>query len=100
MAQSKIPKGYQGTYGTASDGTSTLIMVSRNVDLTAQNKSNKKGVTTMASKPKANTAANNNFKPDFRKYSDMNSGEQAAFRQGAKTVENKVKENLGFKKPR
>jgi len=31
---------------------------------------------------------------------EMNEGEQAAFKQGAKTVENKVKENLGLKKPK
>ena len=49
-----------------------------------------------------NTANNNDngFTPTFRKYNDMNKGEQDAFRQGAKTVENKVKENLGLKKPR
>ena len=38
------------------------------------------------------------FTPTFRKYGEMNSGEQAAFRQGAATVSNKVKENLGLKK--
>ena len=51
---------------------------------------------------KANTATakNGNFTPTFKKYNSMNTGEQAAFRQGAKTVENKVKEKLGFTKPR
>lgn len=42
----------------------------------------------------------NGFQPTFRKYKDMTEGEQAAFRQGAKTSENKVKERLGFTKPR
>lgn len=45
-------------------------------------------------------AKDNGFQPTFRKYSSMNKGEQEAFKQGAKTVENKVKENLGLKKPR
>ena len=42
------------------------------------------------------------FTPTFRTYASMNQGEQDAFRQGAKTVENKVKTNLGLvykKKP-
>ena len=43
---------------------------------------------------------NGGFTPTFRKYADMNSGEQAAFKQGAKTVENKVKQNLGLTKPK
>ena len=42
----------------------------------------------------------NGFQPTFRKYKDMTESEQAAFRQGAKTSENKVKERLGFTKPR
>ena len=41
--------------------------------------------------------AKKEFTPTFRRYDDMNSGEQAAFRQGATTVSNKVKENLGLK---
>lgn len=40
------------------------------------------------------------FQPTFRKYKDMTESEQAAFRQGAKTSENKVKERLGFTKPK
>ena len=57
-------------------------------------------------KPKTNTASrnanagDNGFTPTFRKYSDMTEGEQAAFRQGAKTSDNKVKERLGLSKPR
>jgi hypothetical protein len=42
----------------------------------------------------------NNFQPTFKKYADMTPGEQATFRQGAKTSENKVKERLGFIRPR
>ena len=53
---------------------------------------------------KANTAkatsGNSTFTPTFRKYTSMNEGEQAAFRQGAKTTENKVKERLGLTKPK
>ena len=48
--------------------------------------------------PKAQT--NTGWQPTFRAYLSMNEGEQAAFRQGAKTVENKVKANLGFTKPK
>lgn len=51
------------------------------------------------SKPKADTKAkiDSNFTPTFRKYETMNKGEQDAFRQGAATVSNRVKENLGLK---
>lgn len=42
----------------------------------------------------------NSFTPTFRKYKSMNESEQAAFRQGAKTTENRVKEHLGFKRPK
>jgi len=56
--------------------------------------------TTTSKKPAANTGSNTNFQPTFRKYNDMSPSEQAAFRQGATTVGNKVKENLGLRKPR
>ena len=48
----------------------------------------------------AKTKNDSTFTPTFRKYADMNGGEQAAFRQGAYMVENGVKERLGLKKPR
>jgi|GEM_PF-1588814 len=52
----------------------------------------------MATNAKAKSAPKKEeWQPTFRRYDDMNEGEQAAFRQGAKTVENKVKENLGFR---
>ena len=57
----------------------------------------------MSNKKATKPAANNNsgnFTPTFRKYESMSEGEQQAFRQGAKTVENKVKGNLGFLKPK
>ena len=47
---------------------------------------------------KQTAAKSNDFKPTFRAYKSMNDGEQAAFRQGATTVSNKIKENLGLKK--
>jgi hypothetical protein len=66
-----------------------------------------KGANSMADNKKStgkSTAPANNgsggFTPTFRKYADMSDGEKAAFRQGAKTSENKVKERLGFTKPR
>ena len=34
MANPKIPKGYQGTYARAADGSATLIMVSRSDSIT------------------------------------------------------------------
>lgn len=43
---------------------------------------------------------NKPFQPTFRKYKDMNDGEKAAFRQGATTVDNSVKERLGLKPSR
>jgi len=55
------------------------------------------------SNKKANsaTAKSGNFTQTFRSYkTEMNEGEQAAFRQGAKTVENKVKDRLGFMPPK
>lgn len=105
MANQKIPKGYQGVYAKNADGTDTLIMV-------MSEKSTKgatpKGANKMAkntNKPTAdngnqNNNSGNNFQPTFRKYSDMSDSEKAAFRQGAKTSENKVKERLGFTKPK
>lgn len=41
MASNKIPAGYQGTYGKASNGSPTLIMVSKSESITG-NKENKK----------------------------------------------------------
>jgi len=49
---------------------------------------------------KKNSGNGGNFTPTFRKYRDMNDSEKQAFRQGAKTSENKVKERLGFTKPK
>ena len=93
----KIPKGYQGTYAKNSDGGSTLIMV------TSEQKISKKGATKMA-KPTTKPAPANNggkpFTPTFKKYADMNKGEQEAFKQGASMVNNNVKERLGLKKPK
>jgi len=65
--------------------------------LTQNSQNLNKGVSAIPSK-QANSA--NNFKPTFKKYGSMNEGEQAAFRQGAKTVENKVKGHLGFLPPK
>ena len=48
MANPKIPKGYQGTYARAADGSATLIMVSRS-DSIADNTTKKE--QTMADKP-------------------------------------------------
>ncbi|MCM1437671.1 MAG: hypothetical protein NC131_00465 [Roseburia sp.] len=52
MANPKIPKGYQGKYGTAADGSPVLIMVSRSDYATDENKSKKEH------KPMANNNAN------------------------------------------
>ena len=94
MASPKIPKGYQGVY---ADGGKTLVMV------TTEKSISQKGVNSMAKNtntPAAPVAANNGgFQPTFRKYADMTQSEKDAFRQGAKTSENKVKERLGFIRP-
>jgi hypothetical protein len=52
-------------------------------------------------------ANSKNNKPDekpfvstYKSYKSMTPGEQNAFRQGANTVSNKVKENLGLRKPK
>lgn len=107
MANPKIPKGYKGLYAKNSDGKDTLIMVMSEKPTTG---AAPKGADTMADKkstggkPAADSgnqnSNGNNFKPTFRKYKDMTESEQAAFRQGAKTSENKVKERLGFTKPK
>ena len=99
MGNPKIPKGYQGHYAKNSSGDLTLIMV------TNEQTNSKKGVNTMAKDTKkpapANSGGNNNgFTPTFRKYSDMSKGEQEAFRQGATTANNGIKERLGLKKPK
>jgi len=57
----------------------------------------------MATKTKASTksapvAGDRSFTPTFRKYESMTPGEQEAFKQGCKTVGNKIKENLGLKR--
>jgi len=49
---------------------------------------------------KKTAAKNANFQKTFRSYKSMNEGEQAAFRQGATTANNSIKEKLGLKKPR
>ena len=112
MTNSKIPTDYSATYAKNADGGYTLVSVQREIN------TNSKGIMPKGAKPKgADTMADNSkkannkpangggrqstfFQPTFRKYADMNDGEQAAFRQGAKTSENKVKERLGFIKPR
>lgn len=49
MANPKIPKGYQGTYARAADGSATLIMVSRSDSITDYTE--KKEHTPMANQP-------------------------------------------------
>lgn len=44
-----------------------------------------------------NVRKNDNFVPTFKRYEDMSIEEQNAFRQGAKTIENRVKEKIGLK---
>lgn len=105
MANTKIPKGYQGVYAKNSSGEDTLIMVMSEKSTTG---ATPKGANSMAkntTKPATDSGnqtnnSGNKFQPTFRKYSDMSESEQAAFRQGAKTSENKVKERLGFTKPK
>ncbi len=103
-ANPKIPKGYSGTYAKNSSGGDTLIMVTSTKSISGDTP---KGAKSMANDKKSgnNPAANGgngngNFQPTFRKYADMSDSEKAAFRQGAKTSENKVKERLGFTKPK
>ena len=48
MANPKIPKGYQGTYGTAADGSPVLIMVSRSEYATDEKTTTKKEHKPMA----------------------------------------------------
>ena len=43
MSNTKIPKGYQGTYANNADGSATLIMVSRSTDI-ADNKTKKEQI--------------------------------------------------------
>lgn len=104
MANPKIPKGYSGTYAKNASGGDTLVMVTSEQSITG---AKPKGAKTMAKstvKPAADSGkqnkGTNGFQPTFRKYADMSDGEKAAFRQGAKTSENKVKERLGFTKPK
>ena len=48
----------------------------------------------------ANNKKANDFKPTFKKYSAMSKSEQEAFKQGATTANNSIKERLGLKKPK
>lgn len=102
MVNQKIPKGYQGTYIKSADGSQTLVMVTNEKSTTKSGATPKGATKTMADNKKNNGGKSGNkydFQPTFRKYADMSEGEQAAFRQGAKTSENKVKERLGFTRP-
>ncbi len=54
MANPKIPKGYQGTYGHAADGSATLIMVSRS-DYIADGKTTKKEQKPMSEQQQPNS---------------------------------------------
>ncbi len=104
MANPKIPKGYSGTYAKNSNGGGTLVMVTREVNTNSKGVT-PKGANAMADKKDTkkitpSKANNGEFQPTFRKYADMSDSEKAAFRQGAKTSENKVKERLGFTKPK
>lgn len=104
MANQKIPKGYQGVYAKNSSGADTLIMVTSEQTITGEKPKGAKTMAKSTAKPAADSGNQNKgangFQPTFRKYKDMTESEQAAFRQGAKTSENKVKERLGFTKPR
>ena len=51
MANPKIPQGYQGTYGTAADGSPVLIMVSRSEYVTDEKTTTKKEHKPMANQP-------------------------------------------------
>lgn len=104
MANQKIPKGHQGVYAKNSSGGDTLIMVTSEQSIMGENPKGAKTMVKNTAKPAAESGNQNKgasgFQPTFRKYKDMTESEQAAFRQGAKTSENKVKERLGFTKPR
>ena len=54
MANPKIPKGYQGTYAQAADGSATLIMVSRS-DYIADGKTTKKEQKPMSEQQQPNS---------------------------------------------
>lgn len=54
MANPKIPKGYQGTYAQAADGSATLIMVSRS-DYIADGKATKKEQKPMSEQQQPNS---------------------------------------------
>ena len=68
---------------------------------------NTKRSEKMANNSNKNTAPanrgggnNNGFTPTFRKLVDMTQGERDAFKQGATTANNGIKERLGLKKPK
>ena len=53
--------------------------------------------------PNDNNNNNGNYRgrsKPFRKYANMNEGEQDAYVQGCKTVSNKVKDRLGLLPPK
>lgn len=47
-----------------------------------------------------NNRNNGGFTPTFRTYASLSDGEKEAFKQGATTANNNIKERLGLKKPR
>ena len=105
----KIPKGYSGTYAKGSDGNAVLITASRTVEINENKNSvidRKRRNDKMPNDKNTNKGGDRNqggkpFQKTFRSYhNEMNEGEKAAFRQGAKTNENKIKEKLGMLPPK
>ena len=53
----------------------------------------------MAKKTEMQQSNGGNWQPTYIKYNDMNDREKSIYRQGCKTVEVKVKKNLGLVPP-
>ena len=82
MANPKIPKGYQGTYAQAVDGSATLIMVSRS-DYIADGKTTKKEQKPMSEQQQPNSTFTPYTTEQKREFAKQFTPEQRkSYRQG------------------
>ena len=83
MANPKIPKGYQGTYARAADGSATLIMVSRS-DYIADEQTTKKEQKPMDEQQPKYTPYTTEQKKEYAK--QFTKREIASYRKGQQSA--------------
>ncbi len=84
MANPKIPQGYQGTYGTAADGSPVLIMVSRSEYVTDEKTTTKKEHKPMDEQQPKYTPYTTEQKKEYAK--QFTARERASYRKGQQSA--------------